>query len=115
MSPRLIPLLVVLTAVSLGVLSAIVLKTMADAPTLGMGYLAVGLASVVAINAGRVVAWGYAHKKYPLSNTYPFTSLFFPVMLIVSRAYGEPASWEQVGGVLLIVAGVGWLTWRSDL
>ena len=112
MNGQLLPLIVVLVAVCLNVMSAVVLKTMADWGTLTLWVIAGGLSTALAINIARFLVWGYAHKKFPLSKTYPLGGLFFPMMLVVAYLYGEPASWRQIVGALLILSGVGWLTWR---
>ena len=109
---QLFPLTIVLIAVCLNVISAVVLKTMADMGALTLFAVAGGLLLALTINIARFMVWGYAHSKFPLSKTYPLTSVFFPLMLVVSYFYGEPASWSQIVGVLLIVSGVAWLTWR---
>lgn len=112
--PRLAPLIAVFIAVVLNMLSAVLLKTMADDPRMSRLILVAGIGAVLAINAGRFFVWGYAHKKYPLSKTYPLRSIFFPLMVLVSYFYGEVVHSRQIIGAILITAGVLWLTLRVE-
>lgn len=109
---RLMPLAIVVCAVILNILSAVLLKTLADSEHISVLLLVSGLGLIVLINAARFMAWWFAHKKYPLSKTYPLSSLFFPLMLVVSYVYGDSINWQQITGALLIMAGVVWLTLR---
>jgi drug/metabolite transporter (DMT)-like permease len=100
-----------LGAVALQVVGAVVMKLLADASDdAGIGVVAVGLASVAAINIARLGIWGVAHRRYPLSSTFPLSSLFFPAMLLVALAFGDEVGAGQTIGALLISAGVFWLT-----
>ena len=67
---------------------------------------------VLLINGLRFVVWAFAHKRYPLSTTYPLTSLLYPVMLVVAYFYHEPTGPNQWLGTILITAGVAWLSWK---
>lgn len=107
-----IPFLVVLTTVALQIGAALVLKALADHPHTPMLMLAAGLALVVALNGLRFIAWGAAHKRFPLSLTYPLSAVFFPLMLLVSWQYGEPVAVRQVVGTVLITTGVLWMLAR---
>lgn len=53
------------------------------------------------------------HRRWPLSHTYPMTAVFFPLIIIMAAAYGEPIRLNQVLGGLLIAAGVAWLTFKT--
>jgi len=111
-SPRLGALLVVGSVVGLNAISAVLLKTIADHRSLGVSIVLLGLSGVFVINVLRFVLWGVAHRRYPLSETYPLTSLFFPLMLVISWRYGDPLGPKQILGTLLITGGVVWLTLR---
>jgi drug/metabolite transporter (DMT)-like permease len=111
---RLVPLIAVFIAVVLNMLSAVLLKTMADNPRMSLLKLVVGITAVIAINGGRFFVWGYAHQKYPLSKTYPLSSIFFPLMVPVSYLYGEVVHVNHIIGAVLITAGVLWLTLRTE-
>ncbi|MFQ5508348.1 MAG: hypothetical protein ACE5FN_03315 [Leptospirillia bacterium] len=104
--------LVIFAAVALQIISAVVLKGMADHPLLPALFVALGIVLVAALNAARFLAWGYAHRRYPLSHSYPLSSMFFPLMLGVAWLYGDPISANQVAGTVLITAGVAWVAFR---
>jgi len=109
------PLLVMLLAVGLQVAGAIVLKTLADRVDYTSATMAaLGIGAVVALNLLRVGVWGAAHRRYPLSQTFPLSALFFPAMLLLALAYGEEAGARQVIGAVLITAGASWLTWQAS-
>lgn len=99
----------VLSTVVLQLVVAVLLKELADAasrPLLAM-LLVLGLA--VGLNGLRFLVWGYTHKHYPLSRSYPLVALFFPCILLLSLWYGEPVGWMQVAGVGAIMAGIALL------
>jgi multidrug transporter EmrE-like cation transporter len=106
------PLLVVSAAVLLQIAGAVVLKALADHAPVAPALLAAGIGVVALLNGLRFVAWGVAHRRWPLSTTYPLASVFFPLMLGVSYLYGDPVRLPQWLGTALVTAGVVWLTWR---
>jgi drug/metabolite transporter (DMT)-like permease len=111
---RSLPLLAVVLAVVLNVLAAVVLKQLADGAGLALVAVVFGIGLAIALSGMRFLVWGYAHKRLPLSTSYPLTSIFFPVMLVVSWwGYGEPTRWTQIAGAALITLGVFWLAWRA--
>jgi drug/metabolite transporter (DMT)-like permease len=111
---RIGPLFVMLLAVLLQVAGAIVLKTLADrADHASLALAGLGIAVVVALNLLRLGVWGVAHRRYPLSRTFPLSALFFPAMLLVALAYGEETGARQIAGAVLITGGASWLTWQG--
>ena len=112
--PRLAPLVAVFMAVVLNMLSAVLLKSMADSPRISAVSLVLGISAVIAINGGRFLVWGFVHRKYPISKTYPLISIFFPLMVLVSYLYGEVVRINHIIGAVLITAGVIWLTLRTE-
>jgi len=107
------PLILVGAAVGLQVLGAILLKVMADGSFATPLLPTLGFAAVLALDFLRFVVWGSAHRRFPLSETYPLSSLFFPAMLVVSLSFGERITLQQVAGVLLIASGTAWMRWRA--
>lgn len=101
-----LPLLLVTVAVALSIASAIVLKEAVQLVEPTMLVLFGLLALVVLINVFRVVFWAAIHRRYRLSDSYPLTALFFPMILLVSILYGEEISAYKVLGTLLITIGV---------
>lgn len=104
---------VMLTAVCLQVCGAVVLKTMADNRLeWSLVVLTAGIVAVLCLNLLRLGVWGFAHKRFPLSTTFPLSSLFYPVMLVVAAGFGDEIGMRQVMGALLIAAGTMWLSTR---
>lgn len=106
---RLAPVLIVLFAVLLNVLSGIVLKSLTLRQSWATVYFILSLGAVLAINGLRFAVWAVAHRNYNLSLTYPLSSIFFPLMLVVAYAYHEPVGWNQWAGTIVITVGVIWL------
>ncbi|TYO99022.1 Small Multidrug Resistance (SMR) protein [Geothermobacter ehrlichii] len=109
------PLLVVFFAILLNIIGAVLLKTMASRPDLSLWLLIGGVVLVAAVNILRFLVWGLAHKKYPLSKTYPLSSLFFPMILIVSYFYGEEIRSGQILGGAIVTIGVFWIAWIREV
>lgn len=106
-------IVIMLAAVGLQVVGAVLLKTLADHRNDWTGALLLaGFGGVLALNVVRLVVWGLAHRRYPLSSTFPLSSLFFPAMLPVAAAYGDEIGLSQTAGALLITAGSFWLSSR---
>ena len=103
--------LLVMGIIGANVTSGLVLKTLADHAS-GWLITGIGFSFVFALNGARLVIWLLANRRFPLSTTYPLTSLFFPIMLSISYAYGEPVNVVKILGTLLIASGVFWLGWR---
>lgn len=99
----------VLSTVVLQLLVAVVLKELADAAPRPGPVLAGVLALAVGLNGLRFLLWGYTHRHYALSRSYPLVALFFPCILLLGWWYGEPVGWTQLAGVAAIVAGVALL------
>lgn len=109
------PLVVVTATVLLGLLSAILLKEAASLQ--GLSWLVMGLffGAVMFVNGLRFVLWGVAHRRHPISLTYPLSSLFFPLIFFVSHFfYGEPVTLNKIIGVVLIVLGVAVITYFDN-
>lgn len=100
------PLLLVLTTIVLQLAVAWLLGSVASsAPHYTLKLAAVAVAGAIGLNLLRFVVWGYAHRLYPLSQTYPLTALFFPCVLLLSYFHGDPVSIRQIIGTLLITTG----------
>jgi multidrug transporter EmrE-like cation transporter len=108
---RLQLILLVSGIVGMNVASGLLLKTLADHAS-GWLITGIGFSIVFVLNGARLVIWLLANRRFPLSTTYPLTSLFFPIMLGISYAYGEPVNLLKILGTLLIASGVFWLGWR---
>ena len=106
MTPRVLALVLVVVAVGLNLLSAVLLKEAADmgqAPMIAIGVL---ILLVIFINFLRVLLWSAIHKRFRLSDSYPLTSLFFPMILMLSVLYGEEIGFAKLVGTAFITLGV---------
>jgi drug/metabolite transporter (DMT)-like permease len=105
----------VLATVVIQIVVAVILKELADAHGGGSPmWLLLALGAAVGLNATRFLIWGYTHRHYPLSHSYPLTALFFPCILLLSAWYGDVIDWTKVVGVLVIMAGVVLMNWDRD-
>jgi len=105
----------VLATVMIQIVVAVMLKELADAQGGNSRlWLLLVLAAAVALNGLRFLVWGYTHKHYPLSHSYPLTAMFFPCILLVSAWYGDPIGWEKITGVCVIVLGLVLMTWNGS-
>ena len=53
------------------------------------------------------ISWMVAMTKLQLSHAYPFVSLSFALVLLLSWAlFNEPLNWQKVAGIILIGCGV---------
>ena len=107
-------LLLVFVTVLLGLVGAYCLKeaSVLEAPSFSL-LLAI-IMIVAGVNGVRFVLWGYIHKKYPLSISYPFNSVFYPLVLLMGYFYGDPVTFAKVVGVLLITAGVAVMAYEGS-
>ena len=104
-------ILVMLVAVGLQLLGAVLLKTIADNRlTWSLGLVALAVGGVLVLNLIRLGVWGYANSRFPLSTTFPLSSLFFPGLLLVAIAFGDEIGPTQVLGAMLITLGTAWLS-----
>ena len=106
-----------LGAVTLTVLlqlgAAALLKQAALVAPRGLWIPALLIGMALGIHALRFLLWGYVHRRWPLSHTYPMTAVFFPLIIVMAAAYGDPIHLNQVLGGLLIAGGVAWLTFKQ--
>ena len=113
--PQLTALTVMLGAVALQVAGAVLLKALALQAQASISFwVAVGVVGVIILNLLRFVVWGYAHRRFPLSTSFPLSSLFFPLMLVVAVLFDDPVEARQVAGVVLITMGSIWLNFKVD-
>lgn len=103
---RLLPLGLVLVTVALQLVAAWILDVTAKSES-RLDLMAAGaVLAAVFLHGIRFIVWGFAHRRFPLSLTYPLTALFFPFVLALSYWRGEGISWFQIGGTALITLGV---------
>lgn len=63
-------------------------------------------AVVLLLNVVRFVVWGVIHQRYPLGIAYASSALLFPCIVVLSAYYGEPVTWRNMVGVVLVMVGV---------
>lgn len=103
MSQRGLAILLAGVVVGLNVVSAVVLKEAADNHHSSLLVIGMLITLVALINVLRVAFWAAIHKRFRLSDSYPLTSIFFPLILAISALYGE-----EIGAAKLI--GTGFIT-----
>lgn len=102
----LMPFALVSATVVIQLAAAWVLGTAAGIkPSPGWIVATVGVALAIGLNVVRFVIWGYTHRHFPLSQTYPLTALFFPCILILSYLKGDSIHPMEIAGTALITLG----------
>lgn len=106
MNHRILAILLVVVAVGLNLVSAVVLKEAADMKQASLLAIGALIVLVILVNLARVLFWAAIHKRFRLSDSYPLTSLFFPLILGLSALYGEEINLAKLIGTGLITFGV---------
>jgi uncharacterized membrane protein len=114
MSQRLLAMMLVSLAVILNLISAVLLKEAADMKYASPIYVCILIFSVIFINLLRMFFWAAIHKRFRLSDSYPLTSLFFPMILVISAFYGEEIGIAKLIGTAFITLGVLVLVAREE-
>ena len=87
----------------MNVASGVVLKQTGSST---LGIIVIGFGLAMGLNILRFFIWRRAHRRYPLSLTYPLTGLTFPIAILASLYFDEPVGILQVGAALIIAVGV---------
>lgn len=95
----------VLSTVAIQLFVAALMKELAMR-TASHAWIALILFAAIAFNALRFAIWGYTHRQYPISHSYPLSAMFFPLVVLMAWAYGENVTGMNVTGSALITAGV---------
>ena len=103
---RSLAILLVSFAVGLSLISAVVLKEAADMSQTSLFTITALISLVILINLLRVFFWAAIHKRFRLSDSYPLTSIFFPMIMMLSLLYGEEIGLGEIIGTSLITLGV---------
>lgn len=104
---RVRPVAIVGTTVILQLLAAYILDVAASRQNGFDIVVTIAIVSAIALHGIRFLLWGYAHRHYPLSYTYPMAALFFPFILLISYLRGDPLDAWQLAGTFIIALGVG--------
>lgn len=92
--------------IGLQLINASLLKFASGLSAAKLSLIAAVLFLVAALSFGRFMVWGAMHKRFPVSIAYPATALFFPCLVAVAAAFGEPVSTAQALGAALVTLGV---------
>jgi multidrug transporter EmrE-like cation transporter len=99
--------LVTLLTVALTVASSLLLNYAANGHGFARWFAMLLVLVVIVINAFKFLAWGYLHKRFDLSKTYPLTAIFFPIIFIISCFHDEANfTPPKLVGVSLILVGL---------
>lgn len=96
----------VFTSVGLQLINATLVKfasTKPAPPLLVVGGL---LTVVLVLSFVRFLIWNGIYKRYPISLAYPLSAIFFPAVVAIAWAMGEPIGFPQVCGATLVMFGV---------
>lgn len=98
--------LLVLSTVIFSVLSSLILNFATNFQNKKLlVFLFLGI--VIVLNIFKFILWGYIHKNYKISKSYPLTSIFFPIIFIISIVMEElNFSLHKLFAVLLILSGI---------
>ena len=98
--------LVVITTI-ITVITALLLDYSAKNYSILHSFSIAILLLVIVINFIKFKLWGFIHKKFDLSKSYPAVAIFFPIIYIVSIYKGD-ADFEisKVIAILFIVFGI---------
>jgi drug/metabolite transporter (DMT)-like permease len=103
-----VKLSLVLLNVGIQLFAAIILKSTSSA--VGVAY-AIGILFVLSLNGVRFLSWGMLNKYFSLSEVYPLTTLFFPVLYAYSVLFENvPIEIGKIVGICLISGGAVFLT-----
>lgn len=94
--------------------SALLLKLAPAATRANLVKLALVLGAVFLLNGARFATWGAMHRRFPISLAYPFSAIFFPAIVLVAWLMDEPVGALQLGGAVLVMAGVARILFEAD-
>jgi len=65
------------------------------------------VAVVIIVNFIKFKLWGYIHKQYHLSDSYPAVAIFFPIIYLISIVRGDAVfEFSKVIGIVFILLGI---------
>tara|TARA_B110001452_G_C15240481_1_gene429487 strand:+ start:4473 stop:4805 length:333 start_codon:yes stop_codon:yes gene_type:complete len=99
--------LLVISTVIISVFSSLLLNFASNFQNKTTFIVFLFLSLVMTFNIFKFFLWGYIHKSYSISNSYPLTSIFFPIIFIISIVTDEVNfSLYKLFGVLFIISGI---------
>lgn len=99
--------LLVFSTVILTIVSSLLLDYSAEKNE-KLNNIVIGILLLVfLINMIKFGIWGWIHKNYDVSKSYPITSIFFPLIFIIAYLKEETGfSLCKILGLLLIILGL---------
>ena len=76
--------------------------TPSPAPLVILGVLTI----VLVLSFARFFIWNGIYRRYPISLAYPLSAIFFPAVIAVAWAMGEPVGLFQILGATIVMLGV---------
>lgn len=65
------------------------------------------VAVVIIVNFIKFTLWGYIHKQYHLSDSYPAVAIFFPIIYLISIVKGDAVfELSKIAGIMFILVGL---------
>ncbi len=99
--------LLVFSTVILTIGSSLVLDAAAEHRARLNLFIAGLIGLALLINILKFGLWGWIHRNYDISKSYPLTSIFFPLIFIISYWKGEvDITGFKLVGIALIVLGL---------
>lgn len=96
----------VFLSVGLQLLNAALVKLASATPPPAPLVIAGLLAVVLALSFARFFIWNGIYRRYPISLAYPLSAIFFPGVVVVAWAMGEPVGVLQIVGAAIVMMGV---------
>lgn len=107
-------LLLVVASVCIQLVCATLLKLASADQGQALPLVIGTLALVLALGFLRFLVWNRIHKLYPVSVAYPLSAVFFPAVVLLAWATGEPVGWMQACGAAVVMLGVGRMLSAAD-
>ena len=95
-----------LSAVALQLAAAWLLKLAAERDPKALLPIVALLGGVLALHALRLMAFLWLYRRDRIASVQRLSALFFPAAALLAWTLGETLDWPQVGGALLVTAGV---------
>ena len=99
--------LLILFTVVITIVSSLILDFGAEYQFKYTSYIFITIAAALGLNFTKFLIWGYIHKNYDLTKSYPLTAIFFPLIFIIACLKGEADfSTTKIIGISVILFGI---------
>ena len=96
----------VFTSVGRQLINAALVKLASTTPAPPLLVVGGLLMAVLVLSFVRFFIWNGIYKRYPISLAYPLSAIFFPAVVAIAWAMGEPIGILQISGATLVMVGV---------